>query len=175
MAASLWIAAGLIGGLVLVLLLPWHVRFRGTTSPFELRVRLRPMGGLGPGIPIPIRRSSAHVARRKTGKPRKRRRKGGPPKGLRDLALGLLSACRPRKLQLSGRIGLSDPADTGVLWGQLTPFVYVLGAGGARHIDIAPEFSGPCFDLEGSGHLVIRPARLLRTALRFAWANRRTR
>ena len=174
MAAFLWIAVALIGVLLLVLLTPWHVRFRGRTAPLDLRVQLRLLGGLAPGIPIPLRRSKDRKKPREKDKPSKRRRKRrGPPKGLRDLVLGILSAFRLQKLRLSGRIGLHDPADTGMVWGLLTPLIYTLGTG-PRRIDIAPEFSGPCFDLEGSGHLVIRPTRLLRTGLAFAWANRGT-
>jgi hypothetical protein len=109
--------------------------------------------------------------RKKKRKPRKDRRYRGTPRGLRDLILGLLSALRLRNLRLSGRIGLPDPADTGTLWGALTPFIYGLSAP-HRRIDVAPEFSGACLDLDGSGDLVIRPTRLLRAGLAFAWANR---
>jgi hypothetical protein len=172
MAALLWIAAALIGVLLLVLLTPWHVRVRGRTMPLDLRLRLSLLGGLAPGIPIPIRRSKDRDRpRKKKRKPRKDRRYRGTPRGLRDLILGLLSALRLRNLRLSGRIGLPDPADTGTLWGALTPFIYGLSAP-HRRIDVAPEFSGACLDLDGSGDLVIRPTRLLRAGLAFAWANR---
>jgi hypothetical protein len=171
MAALAWIAAGVIGVLLLVLLTPWHLRFRGRTAPLDLQLRLSLLGGLAPGIPIPIRRAKT-AARPEKKTPRSRRkRKRGTPRGLRDLVFGLVSAFRLRRLRLSGRIGLADPADTGILWGQLTPVIYTLGNGG-RRIDIAPEFSGPCLDLEGSGDLVIAPTRLLRAGLAFAWANR---
>jgi hypothetical protein len=171
MAALPWIAAALIGVVLLVLLTPWHVRFRGTTAPVSLRVHLRLLGGLAPGIPIPIGRSKDRDKPKTEGKARKRRRKRGTPRGLRDFVFGLLSALRLRNLQLSGRIGLPDPADTGTLWGALTPFIYGLGGTG-RRIDIAPDFTGHCLDLDGSGDLVVRPTRLLRAGLAFVWANR---
>jgi hypothetical protein len=110
MAALLWIAAALIGVVLLVLLTPWHVRVRGRTMPLDLRLRLSLLGGLAPGIPIPIRRSKDRDRpRKKKRKPRKDRRYRGTPRGLRDLILGLLSALRLRNLRLSGRIGTPGP------------------------------------------------------------------
>lgn len=173
MAALVWIVAALVAVLLAVLLLPWHVRVRGTTAPLDLRVHLRLLGGYAPGIPIPLKAASDRGTPRKDKTRKRRRKKRRRPRGLRDLVLGLLAAFRLRRLRLTGRIGLSDPADTGIVWGLLTPFVYTL-RGPGRRIDIAPDFSGPCLDLRGAGDLVIRPTRLLRAGLAFAWANRRT-
>jgi hypothetical protein len=174
MAALIWIAAALVMLVLLALLMPWHLRFRGTTAPLALRLHLRLLGGYAPGIPIPLTRSTDREGareQRQKRKTRKPRRKRAMPRGLRDLVFGVLSAFRVQRLRLTGRIGLHDPADTGTLWGCLTPAIYGL-SGGERRIDIAPEFSGACLDLTGSGELVIRPLRLLRAGLAFAWANR---
>ncbi|KPQ13748.1 MAG: Protein of unknown function (DUF2953) [Rhodobacteraceae bacterium HLUCCO18] len=168
MAALIWIAAALVVLVMLALLMPWHLCFRGTTQPFALRLHLRLLGGHAPGIPIPLARSADRKGARRS---RKDRRKRAMPRGLPDLVLGLLSAFRVRRLRLTGRFGLPDPADTGTLWGCLTPVIYGL-SGGERRIDIAPEFSGACLDLTGSGELLIHPLRLLRAGLAFAWANR---
>src|SRR6056297_2079851 len=185
MAALIWIAAAVVVLALLALLAPWHLRFRGTTAPLALRLHLRLLGGHAPGIPIPLSRATAGIpiplsratdreGARKTRKDRlKRPRKRAMPNGLRALIFGVLSALRVKRLRLTGRIGLPDPADTGTLWGCLTPAIYGLH-GPERRIDIAPEFSGACLDLTGSGDIVIRPLRLLRAGLAFAWANRGT-
>jgi len=174
MAALIWIAAAVVVLALLVLLAPWHLRFRGTTAPLALRLHLRLLGGYAPGIPIPLTRSADREGAGKTRKDRQKRpRKRAMPNGLRALIFGVLSALRVKRLRLTGRIGLPDPADTGTLWGCLTPAIYGLH-GPERRIDIAPEFSGACLDLTGSGDIVIRPLRLLRAGLAFAWANRGT-
>ncbi len=174
MAALIWIAAAVVVLALLALLAPWHLRFRGTTAPLALRLHLRLLGGHAPGIPIPLSRATDREGARKTRKDRQKRpRKRAMPNGLRALIFGVLSALRVKRLRLTGRIGLPDPADTGTLWGCLTPAIYGLH-GPERRIDIAPEFSGACLDLTGSGDIVIRPLRLLRAGLAFAWANRGT-
>jgi hypothetical protein len=143
MAALLWIAAALIGVVLLVLLTPWHVRFRGTTAPVDLRVHLRLLGGLAPGIPIPIGRSKDRDKPKTEAQGRASdRRKRGTPRGLRDLIFGLLSALRLRNLQLSGRIGLPGPRRYRNALGRADA-VHLRLRHRHRRIDIAPEFSGP--------------------------------
>jgi hypothetical protein len=53
----------------------------------------------------------------------------------------------------------------------MAPLVYTL-SGAGRRIDLVPEFSGPCLDLEATGEVAIRPVRLLRAGAALAWANR---
>lgn len=171
-----WLIFALLALLLAALLLPWHVRFVGRTAPPRARVELRLFAGYAPPIPIPMRgkRKGAESKRRKAEKGRKRRRtrKHGLPAGIGDLALGILSAIRLRRIRIAGRIGLDDPADTGTLWGYATPFVHGL-SGPGRVIDLAPDFSGARLDLEASGEVAIRPVRLLRAGAVFGWANLR--
>jgi hypothetical protein len=173
MAALLWIAAALIGVVLLVLLTPWHVRFRGRTMPLDLQVASQPSGRAGPRHPDPDppvegpRPTAEEEAQAAQGPPLPRHATGpaGP-------VFGLLSALRLRNLRLSGRIGLPTrpiPARSGARSRRSST---ASGPHRHRRIDIAPEFSGACLDLDGSGDLVIRPTRLLRAGLAFAWANR---
>jgi hypothetical protein len=170
-----WGLAVIIGLLLLAVLTPWHVRLAGRTAPLGARVEVRLLAGYAPAIRFPVGPRAKKAQQAKPSKPRKarkRRRRRSVPRGVGDLVLGLLAAFRIRRLHLSGRIGLDDPADTGALWGQLTPLVYGLG-GPSREIALAPAFDGPCLDLEGFAEVAIRPVRLLRAGLGFALANRR--
>jgi hypothetical protein len=88
------------------------------------------------------------------------------------LIRGILSSVRLDRLTLAGRIGLDDPADTGQVWGLLVPLIQIL-RGPRRRIDLAPDFSGPCLDLEATGEIAILPLRLIRAGAIFAWTNRR--
>jgi hypothetical protein len=162
----------MLGLLLVVLLSPWHVRLSGRTSPPQARLEVRLVAGYAPAIRLPLGRGGSDPPRKKRrAKPRSGKRRRPMPRGIGDLVLGLLAAFRFRRLHLSGRVGLPDPADTGVLWGHLTPFVYGL-SGPGRVIALAPDFGGPCLEVEGLAELAIHPIRLLRAGLAFAWANR---
>jgi hypothetical protein len=168
-----WGLLALLALLLLVLLTPWHVRLAGRTTPLEGRVEVRFLGGYAPAVRLPLGRSpdrepKLKKPRQTTGKKRKR----SMPRGIADLVFGLLAAFRVRRLHLAGRFGLDDPADTGTLWGRLSPLVYGL-TGPGRRIALAPDFGGPCLDLEGFAEIAIRPTRLLRAGIAFAWANRK--
>jgi hypothetical protein len=172
-AVLAWLLFALLALVLLTLLAPWHLRFDGRTSPLSARVELRLLAGLAPPIPIPLGRNKDAPHRAKRAKPKRsgRRRSGRLPRGIGALILDLFDAVRIRSLHLSGRFGLDDPADTGVLWGRMAPLVYTL-SGAGRRIDLVPEFSGPCLDLEATGEVAIRPVRLLRAGAVLAWANR---
>jgi hypothetical protein len=170
-----WIIVAILAILLAALLLPWHVRFVGRTAPPRARVELRLFAGYAPAIPVPLGPSKkkdrdAKHEEEKTRRRKKRRHR--MPAGITDLAFGVLDAIRLRRFRIAGRIGLEDPADTGILWGYLAPFAYGL-SGPVQIIDLAPDFNGPCVDLEASGDIAIRPVRLLRAGAAFGWANMR--
>ncbi|AHM05571.1 hypothetical protein roselon_03313 [Roseibacterium elongatum DSM 19469] len=176
MAVALGILAAVLGAAVLVILLPWHLRFRIRTSPAEFHAELRLLAGHAPAIPLTggPKRDGQPPDKPKRAVPRRAAHHVGQARSLRGLGAlvsGVISAFRVRNLDLVGRIGTGDPADTGVLWGCLAPFVY--GPGQAMHrIEIVPDFATRIFDMTAAGTLAIRPDRLLGSGLRFAWVNR---
>lgn len=171
MTVLFWTLVALLGAVVLALLLPWHVRIEGHTTPRAARVELRLLGGLAPAIPIPLGRGGKDVRKDRRNRRRSRRRRGrGAPRGIPALIRGILSAFRVRRLEVTGRIGLADPADTGQLWAAVAPVAFAL-AGPRRKIDIRPDFAGPRFDIDGRGEGTIRPLGLLTAGARFAWTN----
>jgi hypothetical protein len=164
-----WLLAALLGLVSLVLLCPWHLRVAGTTAPPTARVELRLVAGLAPAIRLPLgQRGRATDTKAQRRRPRARRR--GPPRETAALIRGILQSMRLRRLSLSGRIGLDDPAETGQLWALIVPLAHLLG-GPRRRIDLVPEFAGPCLDLEASGEIAVRPLRLIRAGAAFALAN----
>ena len=64
------------------------------------------------------------------------------------------------------RIGLGDPADTGLLWAFLGP----LSALPLRNAELRlePEFVDPVLELEADGRLLLVPLRFLILAVAFA-------
>jgi hypothetical protein len=72
----------------------------------------------------------------------------------------LWRAVHKRDVRVRVRVGLGDPADTGLLWGVLGP-VSALAAGvrGAS-ISVEPDFVDSTFEMEGSGCIRIVPIQM---------------
>ena len=74
------------------------------------------------------------------------------------------------KLQLSKlyfRLGLDDPADTGMLWGVMGPVSGILGYYSDNKIKIEPEFQDSAFDIDGTGNITIIPLEIIFISLIF--------
>ena len=90
---------------------------------------------------------------------------------LGDLArLGrrILSTVKMRHLSLRLRVGLDDPADTGVLWGAVAPVVAYAGSLRPGALAMEPDFTGAQFTGRGAVSLRIVPIRWLPPILLFA-------
>jgi hypothetical protein len=110
----------------------------------------------------------------------RRRRRTGPAEivaVLRDaafrdrvqrLARDLLRAAHVTGLRLRMRLGLGDPADTGLLWAFLGPLGAL--AGGLRGADVRlePEFLDEVLEMHAEGRTWFVPLQLLALALSFA-------
>ena len=82
----------------------------------------------------------------------------------RDLA----RAVRVRRLRLWLRLGLDDPADTGLLWAVMGPLGAVaLGLRGAE-VRIEPEFAEAAREFQAEGRILIVPLQVLALAAAFA-------
>jgi hypothetical protein len=164
----LWLLAALA---VTALFSPWHLRLSGRTVPPSASAELRLLAGHAPPIPIPLGPRGGRQARG-TKRKRKKSHHRAPLRGTAALIRGIVSSVRLDRLTLAGRIGFDDPADTGHVWGLLVPLIQVF-RGPRRRIDLAPDFAGPCLDLEATGEIAILPLRLIRAGAIFAWTNRR--
>ncbi|ROU02954.1 hypothetical protein [Histidinibacterium lentulum] len=182
-----WLLSALLAAgpalVLLALLLPWHLEIAGGTMPAPFgRLVLRPGSACAPALlrlswPRPRRaptpRKKAEVApgrhARKANRHADRPRRLLPRllRALPDLIADSLRGVEVISLHLSGRFGLADPAETGMLWGRLCPFLWASPAlRGA--VDLAPDFDGERFDGEGALTLRLWPLWLIGPALRFA-------
>lgn len=73
----------------------------------------------------------------------------------------LLAQTRVRRLNMRARLGLDDPADTGVVYGALAPLFVGLHARWRRSCAFEPEFTRECLEVSASGRLTFVPARYL--------------
>lgn len=110
-----------------------------------------------------------------TPKRKERKRKTGPSglnaktllrdKSFRDRVVGYLhntwEAIEKRDLKLFIRVGLDDPADTGILWSVLGPLSAILATNRNSDIALQPDFLDPVFEMQSSGMIRIIPLQLL--------------
>jgi hypothetical protein len=62
-----------------------------------------------------------------------------------------------RNLKLFIRLGLDDPAETGILWSALGPLSGILATNRNSQITLLPDFLAPSFELHSSGSIRIVP------------------
>jgi hypothetical protein len=170
----LWTVAALAVGAAALLSVPVELLFdiRHETA-WRATMRLRWMFGLL-NVPIAGGKHPGKKAPKRTQTKRKKRR--GRPRllgmildaGFRRrfarFVRDVLAALRPRDLWLRLRLGLDDPAETGMLWAAVGP----LASWAPARLDVAPVFPGPAFDLASHGRVRLIPAQMLGLIAGFA-------
>jgi len=79
----------------------------------------------------------------------------------------LLGAIHIQHLDMQGRLGLGDPADTGRLWSVVGPLSAILAVPQATRIHLEPDFSDLVLELQSRGRIRLVPLRLVSLALGF--------
>jgi hypothetical protein len=88
---------------------------------------------------------------------------------LPELISKVVSRVKLERVDANIRFGLSDPANTGILYGALIPLLQLIGVSERSYIVLKPDFGNEIFD--GSGHMATRfvPIALIAPMLGFAW------
>ena len=146
-----WLLAAVVVLLLATLLAPLRIEFRASAGEaLRYSLALRLFGQLGPRVSVadsdkPKRQQKKNQTRKKkTKRVQSSARRRANPKRIALAALQLISEIFNRvhveKAAVDLRYGASDPADTGVIYGSLTPFIY--GTCGSRllRINIQPVF-----------------------------------
>lgn len=189
MIGAMWLAVQILGFLLLALLLAilalaaLPVRF-AMTGEIGTAARLRfTIGLLDGAIPALTVYDSAKPGKRRKEKPRKKKtdkdakhRKVWKGKGSARMAgevptllRGLLRQVELEEFRFNGRFGTGDPADTGAVFGVLSPILYGFPARRRVSIALEPDFNEACLDGRLRAALRITPITLLPPILRFAW------
>jgi hypothetical protein len=173
----LWCVVALLLLLAGLLVIPIRLRAKVRTSPdLSYRIEARALGGWAPGIPIadsarPRKTDIRKPKKEPSGKKRRRRVVGGARmlSAAPEFLSGLLGAIHFEHLKLDAEFGLNDPADTGQVYGCLTPLQFGALSGPGRFVSLRPNFERACFagELDAALHFTI--AAFLPPALRFAW------
>lgn len=177
--ALLWVLAALGLLLVAALVLPVRIRLTAGTEPHRrAQIWISALGGVIP--PLPAWDSDK---RKQEAKPQQKAK--ARPAGHRDAARNrrlfmagvrlipdLLREIRLRKLEVDGVLGLDDPADTGAVFGALSPLLYALPSAlpAETAITLRPEFGGRHLEGRLEAEIGLVPARFALPVLRFAWA-----
>ena len=120
--------------------------------------------------------SIGRAKERKSAKPRRRKKRGGKSRLARrglvilrnaalrrralDFAVRVLRSFRMRDVALRVRLGLDDPADTGMLWGLAGPAVALLEARPDADVDLELDFVEACFEGDARGTVRVIPLEL---------------
>ena len=109
-------------------------------------------------------------------RPKKKKKKSGKENGRRAIAVArnrsfrlrlirfikdIFEAMHLSDLTLRARLGLGDPADTGMLWGFIGPVAGFLASIRKAVIRIEPEFMYETFEIDSKGSARIIPLQLM--------------
>ena len=181
---ALYIVAGIVLLILLVLSIPVDMAFDvGGPGATRSRMRLGWLFGLfgkefgggrkKPKEPAPKREKPKEPApkREKPKEPapkRKKKRRSAKPflsllvtkgvaTGLLKLSRRILSGVKVRHLDARLRIGLDDPADTGLLYSALWPVLVPLTDNTSAKVQIELSFEEPALDLTARGRIRVFP------------------
>lgn len=179
----MWTIAGvlvvLIFAAISMLCIPMRISVMFDTQnrpAFFFRVTL--FGGVLPVISTADARRKkpakqrAKAASPKSRAPRRREIAAFAPRMLRELPKLVSKVVSRVKLEVVDakiRFGLSDPANTGIVYGALIPLLQLIGVAERSNIVLHPDFGDEVFD--GRGHIGVRfvPIALIAPMLGFAW------
>ncbi len=157
---------------------PAKINFTMHTSPrWRVKIAARLFGGLTP--PIPIHDSARRRQKRNNPTAKKKsfatvsrqamakipRVVGAAP----QLLTGLIRPIHLERLSVDAIIGLSDPADTGQLFGLIAAVDYSQSRTSAVSVAVRPDFAGPRATGELYAELSLIPITFIPPGVRFAY------
>ncbi len=181
----MWVVATLAGlaGLIVILLcvpldISLHMDVYGRT---KFSLRLRWLFGL---VSKEIRRGKKKPEEKKAaeGRPKPRRRKIGArfifeilrtkglPEQLKRLLKNVLGSFKIRDLKANFRVGLDNPADTGLLFAIVGPANLFLSSTFSHEIKLQPAFDEAVFEGYSYGTVRLWPIKLVASFLRFPFS-----
>lgn len=175
-----WLLAAIGLLLVAVLATPLSITLRASVEDrLRWSLRMSLFGGIGPGLSV----SDDTFAKDSTPGPSRPAQKAGrsriedPFRLLRPVGrlLGdIVGAFRLRMASLDVRFGAGDPAETGHIYGLLSPLIHGMPDWPRTEIRIVPDFERAILSARAEVELAVIPARLLPPVVRFGWSAWRT-
>ncbi len=160
--------------LFFLLIVPVEAEFKfNNLSGNEKIVNLKALFGLLSITVYPSVKSEKHKIKEKAVNKKKKKSDPGISKVISILNNGkflgktlhtfkkLLFSIKPDLNQFHFRLGLNDPADTGILWGLIGPLSGILYGFTEKDVIIEPDFLDPALGLNTRGSLTIVPLEIL--------------
>ncbi|MEL6549022.1 MAG: DUF2953 domain-containing protein [Pseudomonadota bacterium] len=166
----LWAFLFVLVAALAALAVPWRVEISAQMSgDVAFIATLRPFGAKGPAIPLRGGGAKKQASTKDPKRP-KRPARGGQrvAVALPRLLLDVLGCFRIDLLRVEGRIGTGDPAETGQLYGYLSPLAACAGALPRAEFQVVPVFDRAVFEGQARAVVTFVPFRLLPPLWRFA-------
>ena len=174
---ALYIVAGIVLFILIVFSIPVDMAF-DVGGPGAARWRMR-VGWLFGLLGKEFGRRGKKPKERAPKPKKKKRRLSAKPfpsllatkgvaRGLLKLSRRILSGVRVRHLDARLRIGLDDPADTGMLYSALWPVLVPLTYNSSAKVRMELSFEEPALDLTARGRIRVFPIQMVWFVLLFA-------
>jgi hypothetical protein len=141
-----WLLVAVLVTLVLALMMPVHVVLTVLKEEqWRLTGYVQPFGRFGPRIAISKPHRKAKTASTVAGNERKKRRKWTrKPHGIATSAMRLIAdliqCVRLNAASVDLTFGLTDPSETGQVFGMMTPLIYAPSGRDRVHFNVEPVF-----------------------------------
>ena len=172
---ALYIVAGIVLFFILVFSIPVDMAFNvGGPGAAKSRMRLGWLFGLlgkefGRRRKKPKERATKRKKKKRSAKPFLSLLKTkGVERGLLKLSKRILSGVKVRHLDARLRIGLDDPANTGLLYSALWPVLVPLTYNSSAKVRMELSFEEPVLDLTARGRIRVFPIQMVWSVLLFA-------
>jgi hypothetical protein len=172
-----WIIGPILGALALFFLLflvPVHLVLSSDSSAGSTRTRIAVKWLFGL---VRFRISPKRAEPKKSGKEARRPRMlaitlrtPGFGQRLLRLAEDLLRVTHFRRLRVDLRLGLSDPADTGMLAASVMPVMAFIGPFHGVELNVEPDFAQEGMQAQFNGEVKVYPIAFVMPVLRFAFS-----
>ena len=166
---TLYIVVGIVLFFILVLSIPIEMAFDTSRPGAKARV----------GWAFGLLWKDVGGEKKKPKKPKKKKKRSGVKafldflatigsvSGLLKLARRMIGGIRVKQLDAHLRMGLDDPADTGMLYSVLWPILIPLNYIGSSNVRMDLSFEEAILDFTGQGHVRVVPAQMLWAVLLF--------
>lgn len=171
----LWVLVVLVILLPVLLLTPMRIEVSAATDQHpQLIVRARFFGGLAPSLRIVDSSRKKPKQRKRKKRNTTRGRISGSPalvQNFVNLVTEILRKIHIDHLSLNAEFGLGDPAETGHVFGMMTPLLYGSSAQARNAVRLQPNFEQRCFSGELDAKLRFIPGSLALPVIGFVWSN----
>ena len=175
-AILIWGLIVVLALLLLALAMPLRLELLlSKQEAVQFTAALRPFGRFGPRISLSDRGRKKPKAKAKPDRPTKKRGtwKINPKRVVRAsvrLVMDLVGLVRLEAASFDLRFGLGDPAETGQVFGQMTPLIYGTSGMPRVHVDVQPAFDRALLEGRVALDMSLVPLRILPPFARFGWA-----